>query len=232
MPLSDPLVDQLARDGCLHLPSVLPATALPALAAQADRDAAARGAAGTRDLLQQPWCRELVPPLRHRLITLGLLQADAVAVQCTLFRKSAGANWKVGLHQDLSIPVAGPSDDPALSGWSLKQRVHFVQPPPALLEGLLAVRVHLDECGPGDGPLRVVPGSHRHGRLDAAAAAALRAAQGEAECLAQAGDALIMRPLLLHASSKALRPQGRRRVLHFLFGPGDPGHGLRWSCAI
>jgi hypothetical protein len=29
------------------------------------------------------------------------------------------------------------------------------------------------------------------------------------------------------ASSKATFP-GRRRVLHFLFGPPSPGYGLRW----
>lgn len=65
-----------------------------------------------------------------------------------------------------------------------------------------------------------------------AKAHALRQDRGETACTAQPGDLLIMRPLLLHASSKASRPQGRRRVLHFLFGPSDPGHGLRWSLAI
>ncbi|KRB06884.1 hypothetical protein ASD86_12855 [Lysobacter sp. Root690] len=60
----------------------------------------------------------------------------------------------------------------------------------------------------------------------------LRAAHGEVECTARPGDLLIMRPLLLHASSKAVQPSGRRRILHFLFGPRDPGFGLRWSLAI
>ncbi|WP_251044641.1 MULTISPECIES: hypothetical protein [unclassified Lysobacter] len=73
---------------------------------------------------------------------------------------------------------------------------------------------------------------HRHGKLDAAHAAALRKARGETECTARPGDLLIMRPLLLHASSKAVEPSGRRRVLHFLFGPHDPGFSLRWSTAI
>jgi hypothetical protein len=40
-----------------------------------------------------------------------------------------------------------------------------------------------------------------------------------------------MRPLLLHASSKA-SGSSLRRVLHFLFGPRDLPHGLRWQHAI
>lgn len=201
-------------------------SALPAVSAAAEDDA------GDRELLREPWCAELAAQLRESLIGAGLLATDAVAVQCTLFRKSAGRNWKVALHQDLSIPVAARVDDARLSAWSRKQGGQFVQPPAELLERLLAVRLHLDACGPGDGPLRVVAGSHRHGRLDADAAAALRTARGETECTARRGDLLIMRPLLLHASSKATRPEGRRRVLHFLFGPREPGYALHWSPAI
>ena len=45
-----------------------------------------------------------------------------------------------------------------------------------------------------------------------------------------AGAALVLRPLLLHASSKA-SGESRRRVLHFLFAPADPPNGLRWQHA-
>ncbi|QQP96352.1 phytanoyl-CoA dioxygenase family protein [Lysobacter enzymogenes] len=231
-------LDSLQRDGYAYWPQAFDAhdaTALAALRHACEGAAADSGPdpdAGDRDLLREPWCGELAARLRERLAGAGLLAQDAVAVQCTLFRKSANRNWKVTLHQDLSIPVAARVQDARLSAWSRKQGGHFVQPPAELLERLLAVRLHLDPCGPGDGPLRVVPGSHRHGRLDAAAAAALRASQGETACTAQRGDLLIMRPLLLHASSKATRPQGRRRVLHFLYGPREPGYALHWSVSI
>lgn len=42
---------------------------------------------------------------------------------------------------------------------------------------------------------------------------------------------LVMRPLLLHASSKA-PGAGLRRVLHFLFAPARASHDLRWQIAI
>jgi hypothetical protein len=42
---------------------------------------------------------------------------------------------------------------------------------------------------------------------------------------------VLMRPLLLHASSKAQTPS-RRRVVHILFGPRTLPHGLEWDHAV
>jgi hypothetical protein len=50
----------------------------------------------------------------------------------------------------------------------------------------------------------------------------------EIACNAHRGSALVMRPLLLHASSKA-SGLSRRRVLHLLFGPRQLPHGLNWQ---
>jgi ectoine hydroxylase-related dioxygenase (phytanoyl-CoA dioxygenase family) len=152
-------------------------------------------------------------------------------VQCTLFDKSPRANWLVALHQDLSIPVRDRVPHPDLLGWSRKEGMLYVQPPASLLEALVAVRVHLDESTADRGPLRVVPGSHRDGRFTETDASARRAELGETECLVGRGGVLLMRPLLLHASSKASRPS-RRRVLHFLFGPAGLPYGLRWHDAV
>lgn len=154
-----------------------------------------------------------------------------MAVQCTYFEKSAGQNWLVAMHQDLSIPVAERVSGSGLQGWSEKEGELFVQPPTAVLERLVAVRLHLDECSPTDGPLRVVPGSHTSGRLGPDAASRRRDLHGEVVCTARRGDVLVMRPLLLHASSKA-HGTSRRRVLHFLFGPRHLPLGLAWRHAV
>lgn len=74
----------------------------------------------------------------------------------------------------------------------------------------------------------MVPGSHRDGRLGDAEAIALRDARGTVACHVPRGGALLMRPLLLHASSKAAGTS-RRRVLHFVFGPPDLPLGLAWA---
>ena len=187
--------------------------------------------AGTRNLLEFPWCRTLVDLLRQCTQVAAALPRKPVAVQCTLFDKSEEKNWLVALHQDLNIPVRERIDHPRLGIWSKKEGQQFVQAPAELLEQLLAVRVHIDECGLTNGPLRVVPGSHRHGRMSETEAQQLRDVVGEVTCEIGVGGALLFRPLLLHASSKAVAPR-RRRVLHFLFGPEAIGYGLRWQHAV
>lgn len=155
----------------------------------------------------------------------------AVAVQCTYFQKSAGLNWLVPLHQDLSIPVAARIDHARLSGWSRKEDGCYVQPPPETLADLVAVRLHIDDSNAVDGPLRVTPGSHRLGRIAPPTAAEIRRTLGEVACIAGRGGAVVVRPLLLHASSKSTG-DGRRRILHFLYGPPTLPFGLKWTRAV
>ena len=220
---------RLAQRGYVIASHVVLASEVSTVARAIDR-VTVRGA-GTRTLLERPWCRALVRRLKARLAAAQLLRADAVAVQCTLFDKTPGRNWLVALHQDLSVPVRARVDAPSFGGWSTKESVVFVQPPVEILEQLLAVRVHIDDCGVDNGPLRVVPGTHRAGRLGAAGTAEARADRGEAVCLAKPGDAVLMRPLLLHASSKARVPS-RRRVLHIVFGPPSLPDGVAWLHAV
>lgn len=186
--------------------------------------------AGTRNLLSASWCCALASRLRTHATLEDLLPAASVGVQCTLFDKTAQANWLVALHQDLSVPVQSRVEHAELRTWSTKEGQHFVQPPAELLDQLVAVRLHIDDCESDNGPLRVVPGSHRRGRIAEARLRDLRDAIGEVECPVARGGALVFKPLLVHASSKASTPR-RRRVLHFLFGPASPGYGLRWQYA-
>lgn len=187
--------------------------------------------AGTRKLLDQGWCQSLARELRSRTCLSALLPPLSMAVQCTYFEKSDTTNWLVPFHQDVDIPVLERVVDAALTGWSEKEGVVHVHPPTAVLEQLVAIRVHIDTCSDDHGPLKVIPGSHKSGRLKDDAIPAVRKTSGEHVCTARRGAALLMRPLLLHASSKALKPN-RRRVLHFLFGPEVLPFGLRWRHAV
>jgi hypothetical protein len=192
---------------------------------------AAVNGAGSRTLLDAPWCGELAGRIRANVAIASVLPEQSVAVQCTYFDKSAEMNWLVALHQDLSIPVRERIASGQLSGWAEKEGQLYVQPPKEILETLIGVRIHLDECGQESGPLRVVPTSHRHGRLSDVKARDLRNENGEVSCIVPKGGALILKPLLLHASSKASAPS-HRRVLHLLFGPPQLPHGLEWARAI
>jgi hypothetical protein len=151
----------------------------------------------------------------------------ARVVRSLFFDKTPEANWKVAWHQDLTIAVAERIDVPDFGPWSTKNGSVHVQPPVAFLERMLTVRIHLDDCPETNGPLRVIPGSHRSGRLDANAIQRERKSSPEVLCAMNRGGALLMRPLLLHASSPSLRPE-HRRVLHLEFSSDELPGGLRW----
>jgi hypothetical protein len=187
--------------------------------------------AGSRSALSIPWCADLARRLTVHPLLKCLLPHECAAVSCTLFEKSQERNWLVSFHQDLSIPVAQQLDHPGLSGWSNKENIWYVQPPVHVLEQLVAVRLHIDACDADNGPLRVIPGSHRLGRASREVVERVRSDSGEVVCSVQCGGALVMRPLLLHASSKSLS-DSRRRVLHFVFGPKLLPFGLRWHRAL
>lgn len=223
------VIDRFRRDGFVAVPEVLPPVECQTIA----HGLALRGSdsAGTRCLLPQDWCAALARQLRQHASIAPNLPEGAVAVQCTYFEKSSARNWLVPVHQDQSIPVAVRVDATGWRGWSEKEGSLFVQAPVAVLEQLVAVRLHLDDCSAVDGPLRVLPGSHRLGLLADEEASRLRARSTEVVCEAHRGDALLLRPLLLHASSKA-SGHSQRRVLHFLFGPPELPQGLRWQHAV
>jgi ectoine hydroxylase-related dioxygenase (phytanoyl-CoA dioxygenase family) len=187
--------------------------------------------AGSRQLLQYEWCRRLALSVRMHSEIRERLPADSVVVQCTLFNKSVSANWLVALHQDRSVPVRSKVDALGLMGWSEKEGGTFVQPPASMLRRMAAVRVHIDPCPVEGGALRVVPGSHLLGVLSPAEAERIRKIAGERAVPVRRGGALLMKPLLLHASSKAATSI-QRRVLHFVFGPRVPPFGLAWQYAI
>lgn len=183
-----------------------------------------------RNLLDNAWCKALSRRIRQHPGVAAILHSAPVCIQCIYFEKNEHRNWLVALHQDLTVPAMERVENASLKAWSQKDGQHFVQAPASLLDQLVAVRVHIDACEDENGPLRLVAGSHRYGKLSAERSMALREKFGEVTCIANVGDALLMRPLVLHASSKAMVPN-RRRVLHFLFGPVSPGYGLQWPQA-
>jgi hypothetical protein len=182
---------------------------------------------GSRVLLKQLWCSELAIKLRNSLQLKSYLLPNQVAIQCTYFEKSIDKNWLVPFHQDLSIPVAEKINHPKLKLWSVKEDTVFVQPPEEILDQLTAVRLHLDENELNDGSLKVIPSSHQSGKLEILSP--LKEKDGNSViCSVPKGGVLIMKPLLLHSSSKSFA-KNKRRVLHFLFAPSNLPFGLRWQ---
>lgn len=138
-----------------------------------------------RTLAAMPVIRRPVEPV---------LRAKARPVRALLFDKTPNANWKVPRHQDLSIAVKKKADVEGFGPWSRKAGVVHVQPTTRILEPMLAVRIHLDDCDESNGPLRVIPGSHRQGRLSTAQLSEL-GRNPAVVCTVPAGGVLLMRPL-------------------------------------
>jgi ectoine hydroxylase-related dioxygenase (phytanoyl-CoA dioxygenase family) len=218
--------DALRSEGYAFLNSGLEPTDLSSL-----RDGIFRSdGPGTRYLLDDSLVRDAAKKLAGRLWSAGILSRTAVAIQAIAFDKTAAVNWKVTWHQDLMFPFARAVSDPGYTLACVKDGVVFARPPVPVLEELLAVRVHLDRCDGDNGPLRVVPGSHRKGVIARANLESAVETKAAVPCLAAEGEALLIKPLLRHASSRAEHP-GHRRVLHLVYHDGPP-KGELWHRAI
>jgi ectoine hydroxylase-related dioxygenase (phytanoyl-CoA dioxygenase family) len=184
---------------------------------------------GIRNLLSlSPRLRRLVAEPRVRALVEALLGRDARVVRSIFYDKTPQANWQVGWHQDTTIAVQKRLDAPGFRGWSVKAGVVHVQPPAEVLERVLTMRIHLDAAGATNGALAVIPGSHRGGFLSEDALDEWVRTQPQVLCSVSAGDVLLMRPLLVHASARA-RQQAHRRVVHLEWAAGELPSGLRWS---
>jgi hypothetical protein len=189
-------------------------------------------ASGHRKLMQRvPEIAGLATSPKIIGLLIGLFKQEPLPVRSIFFNKTSEVNWLVPWHQDLSIAVKERVDLPGYGQWSYKDGVPHVQPPVEILEAMVTIRLHLDDCDESNGPLRVIPGSHRVGRLDAAGIAKFRSTHKEVVCFVHAGDALLMRPLLLHTSSEASAPN-HRRVIHLEYAACQLPVGLEWAEAL
>jgi ectoine hydroxylase-related dioxygenase (phytanoyl-CoA dioxygenase family) len=130
-----------------------------------------------------------------------------------LFDKSAISNWLVAWHQDTALPLHQRVDDSLWGPWSVKGGVLHAIAPAAALAMMVALRVHVDDSTLTNGPLRVLPDTHTAGVLTQEDIQRFAGVVQQVECVSSAGGVVAMRPLVVHASSKASDHQPRR-VLH------------------
>jgi ectoine hydroxylase-related dioxygenase (phytanoyl-CoA dioxygenase family) len=216
----------LLQDGFEIVPSLLGEAEVKALRTALT---SLKVAPGHRNLMRRvPDVAALAASPKMLVLIEELFGAKPIPVRSIFFDKPPEANWLVPWHQDLSIAVKQRIDLRGYGPWSMKDGVPHVQPPTETLEAMVTIRLHLDDCDESNGSLRVIPGSHRLGRLDAASISELRSRQKEVTCSVRSGDGLLMRPLLLHASSEASAPV-HRRVIHLEYAACPLPNGLEWA---
>lgn len=185
-------------------------------------------APGHRQLMRRvPAVAALAVSTKILNLVAAVLGEGAFPVRSIFFDKTPEANWLVPWHQDLTIAVDRQTNIPGYGPWSTKDGVAHVQPPTELLESMVTLRLHLDDCGEPSGALRIIPESHLSGRLNASQIAEMRSRRSEVLCAARAGDALLMRPLLLHSSAEAVSPI-HRRIIHLEYAGCRLPAGLQW----
>jgi len=183
---------------------------------------------GVRNLLNvAPVIKEFAASDAVRKLIEPITGEKSRIVRAIFFDKTPEANWKVPFHQDLTIAVREQKDVDGFTAWTRKADIFHVQPPAPVLENIVSLRVHLDDTDESNGALRVVAGSHRCGRLSATEIQRMKVEDETVTCRVKKGGAMLMRPLLLHASSAATNAL-HRRVLHFEYSSVELPECLEW----
>ena len=172
--------------------------------------------------------RQLVQSEKILTKAKSILGKKPQLVRVIFFDKTPDKNWLVAWHQDKTVSVNKKYHINGWGPWSIKDNTHHVQPCESVLNNMVTFRIHLDNTDANNGCLKVMPNSHTNGVLTQVQINTLVNNAEYIECEANAGDMLIMRPLILHASSKAKQPQ-HRRVIHIEFSSFDLPDGVFWQ---
>ncbi|MFO0938514.1 MAG: phytanoyl-CoA dioxygenase family protein [Gemmataceae bacterium] len=152
-------------------------------------------------------------------IVCEILGSEARVVRGLLFDKPPGQSWALPMHRDLTIAVKKHGPIGVFSKPTIKAGVPHVEAPAELLDRMVTVRIHLDDMTDENGPLKLIPGTHRGGD------------SGETvTILGRAGDVLLMRPRILHGSGQsAIGTDRHRRIIHLECAPSaDLPDGYEW----
>ena len=222
---------EITKNGIALVPSVVSRDEASALLSQLNTSSFHRGRAGIRHLMANSAVVQVARSSGMLAIARSILGNGAFPFRATLFDKSFDANWLVVWHQDTALPLRVRSEIPGWGPWSMKDNSNYAHAPTEALEQVLALRLHLDDSTEQNGPLRVLPGTHKLGVLSDEEVERLSRELRAEDCLASKGSVLAMRPLLIHSSSKSQNDLPRR-VLHIEYAAsGFLGGGLELAIA-
>jgi ectoine hydroxylase-related dioxygenase (phytanoyl-CoA dioxygenase family) len=223
-------ISTVMTEGFAIVPEVFTATELTALATELAAASLSRSRAGMRHILHHLSVASIASD--SRLLKLGkeVLGPNAFPFRATLFDKSPAANWLVVWHQDTALPLRGKRDVSGWGPWSIKDGVTYAHAPASALQNVLAIRVHLDNSNEDNGPLRVLPNTHHRGVLSDDEIQRVSREIAPVACTVPRGGLVLMRPLIVHASSKAISAHSRR-VLHIEYASQRCFDGLELATA-
>ena len=205
--------EQIERYGYGILPGIVSAQETEFLVSSLDNARLPRSRAGIRHLMTHPAVSRIAHSIDVMNIVKAILGKDAIPFRATLFDKSPASNWLVMWHQDTALPLSEKREMEGWGPWSVKDGVTYAHAPASALEQVLAVRIHLDDSNLSNGPLRILPETHLQGVLSDPEIHELSGAGKSVDCPVSKGGIVLMRPLVVHASSKSTSDEPRR-VIH------------------
>lgn len=191
-----------------------------------DKAAADQERAGQRLGASRVLARALSPE-GSLMAAIREIDPGARPVRVVAFNKSEDANWGVPWHQDRVIEVADRQDVAGYGNWTRKSGAWHCEPPEAVLDKMLFVRVHLDPSDRSNGAMEISLGSHAGGVVPSGEAETEALRRPVEVCEAERGDVLILKMLTLHSSKPATVRSGRR-VLRIDFASTELPAPLNW----
>ncbi len=128
-------------------------------------------------------------------------------MRALFFDKPPQNSWALPWRKDVTIAVReNRLPSPHFSKPTLRAGVPHVEAPVEVLNQMLTLRIHLDDVTDENGPLRVIPGSHRDGKR------------------------LVLDQMVAHGSNRSLpATHQHRRFLHLEFAASpDLPDGYAW----
>lgn len=190
-----------------------------------------RSRAGVRHLMSNPSVAALANDNRLLKIARAAVGETAIPFRATLFEKTGDKNWLIAWHQDTALPLTAKFIEPGWGPWSEKAGVLYAHAPASALSRVVALRLHLDASTLDNGPLRVIPVVALDRVLTDDEVTSIVATHTAVDVPCPRGGVIAMRPLIIHASSKASNDQPRR-VLHIEYAESlDVAPGVRLAIA-
>lgn len=147
-----------------------------------------KGSAGVRIGAAPTFAPLLAPESKLGKFAAHVLGPTAQAVRTILFDKTPAQKWSLTWHQDRTIVVEQREEMKSFGPWTRKGGLVQGEPLFELIERMVTLRIHLDPVDEINAPLRIVPGSHRLGRVPEGEIAGIVERYGERTCLAGRGD--------------------------------------------
>lgn len=140
------------------------------------------------------------------------LLPSARPVRVVAFNKTEANNWTLPWHQDRVVALRERVETPGFTNWTNKAGIWHAEPPVEFLERMIFARIHLDPADTENGCLQLALGTHSRGKTAAADAEAVANAAPIENCIAERGDVLFAKALILHRSAPSRTSVGRRAV--------------------